>query len=293
MLRAEVPGRSAAVVLAQGIIRAVRLEGAASPALGDRLAKRGAFDEAAHDRAMTSGAPSGSIGQWLVAQGVTTGEALAAALSEQLHEQMAELLGWEGATLNFEAGVGRAAEFGVETSIVPSEAMLAGLRALVRNESPAEIAAALGPKFLRLTRLGEDLLTGAALSPAELRAVAMLKRGASASLVLRSVGDDLEAARLVLGLWRVRAAAVPELGAEGYSTLLRKAREVRRKANPFVLLELPAGARAPEAKRALRRLAQSVHPDRFDATSPPEVHTASREVMMALLDAERRIRSLG
>jgi curved DNA-binding protein CbpA len=71
--------------------------------------------------------------------------------------------------------------------------------------------------------------------------------------------------------------------------LLRKQRQLRRAADARALLEIGPRASPEEARRALRRLAHVVHPDRFGAAEDAAVRSASREVMTALVDAQRRL----
>jgi curved DNA-binding protein CbpA len=69
--------------------------------------------------------------------------------------------------------------------------------------------------------------------------------------------------------------------------LLRKTRQLRRGAAATELLDLPANAKGRDARRALRRLASAVHPDRFGEAAPDAIQRASNEVMTALLRAQR------
>jgi hypothetical protein len=91
---------------------------------------------------------------------------------------------------------------------------------------------------------------------------------------------------LELGAVKVRQA---ELG-DKLTLLVRKRRQIRARESARSLLDLPAHATAADARRALRKLAASLHPDALSEPVPAAVRHASDEVMRLLIDAERRVR---
>jgi hypothetical protein len=84
------------------------------------------------------------------------------------------------------------------------------------------------------------------------------------------------------------AASEAVLATDSCSLLLRKQREIRRRAGPRALLDLPPHAHAEQARPALRRLASKLHPDRFHAAEP-SLRAVSSEVMRALSQAEHEL----
>jgi hypothetical protein len=72
-----------------------------------------------------------------------------------------------------------------------------------------------------------------------------------------------------------------------YTLLLRKRAQLRRRANARELLDLPLGAHVSEdaPRRALRRLALHLHPDRLGPDAPESARALSTEVMQALTRA--------
>jgi hypothetical protein len=144
----------------------------------------------------------------------------------------------------------------------------------------------------------------------ELPAALLRLRAGDAALRLTSLGqriaarlEGVEGGRLqaLLGAhpaerdWPERAAlraigALVERNAEldGYSLLLRKRRELARRASPRRLLDLPEGARPEQARQAFRKLVQKLHPDRFHAAQPG-LTDLSNQVMCALVSAEAEL----
>ena len=147
---------------------------------------------------------------------------------------------------------------------------------LCRDLPAGQLSALAGENALKLTNSGR-------------RIVAALERSEHVELeawLARSPQSALRAPRAVL---RVLGAAVDEtFDGDACNLLLRKQREIRRRVGPHALLDLPAHARSDQARPALRRLAQKLHPDRFHAVEPA-LRAASQEVMRALSQAEREL----
>jgi hypothetical protein len=116
----------------------------------------------------------------------------------------------------------------------------------------------------------------------------LLQVGAAVDVILSRGGHGTRAIRALLALELLGAVAPPRPG-QGYSVLLRKQRQLRRNADARALLELGPRATPAEAKRALRRLAHVLHPDRFGDAEAPAIRKASTEIMTALVDAERSL----
>jgi hypothetical protein len=139
-----------------------------------------------------------------------------------------------------------------------------------------QLSALAGDSALKLTSSGR-------------RIVASLERSEHVELeawLSRSPQSSLRAPRAVL---RVLGAAVDATFDGGAcNLLLRKQREIKRRVGPHALLDLPAHARSEHARPALRRLAQKLHPDRFQALEPA-LRAASQEVMRSLSQAEHEL----
>ena len=250
--------------------RIVRVAGVESEPLGDTLLRGGALDQARHGAALAEEPPEGPVGEWLVLVGAAPREAVERALAQQLHARMVRVFSWAQphATL-VPASSGRAAE-------VSSDLVLAvwdGLLSLARDHAPVVARGRGAPTMTRrglrilaqLRRAGVDV-------DAALSARALASREGSAILLHTLVtlgGHDREA--------------------DSYSLLLRKQRELRRSATASELLDLPERAGPAEARRAFKRLASRLHPDRFHGDAP-ELFALSSEVLRALAGAEALLR---
>jgi hypothetical protein len=295
-------GRGARISIAGGAPCAATLEGADEFTLGDILVERGAFDFEAHEAAMLrQDASTRPVGRWLVEVGVTDHASLAEALRIQLHRRVAQLFRWPGLEYRFVAGN---PDIGIEAVDAPPHA--ADLVAHVMRELGDGIAVGrarrqLGHEPLELTALGEALLRDAALGrdEAAIRTVLQSARNGSGPGAMRAVPvDDLltvagGGGRAVRWLWALKvlhAVTPPRAGASAYPLLLRKHRQVRRAADPATLLDLPEHPGPGQARRALRRLAGTLHPDRFGHATDPTLRRISGEVMSALVTAEAELR---
>jgi hypothetical protein len=147
----------------------------------------------------------------------------------------------------------------------------------------------LGSGSFELTALGEALVERARLWPEELAMVALLRRGATVDALLGAVGPGIRAVRTLFALKLLHAIAPPSPGDRSYRLLLRKTGEIRRDEDAHVLLDLPPGATAGAARRALRRLASEIHPDRFSDSMSPDLRRLSADVLAALVRAQANV----
>lgn len=164
---------------------------------------------------------------------------------------------------------------------VPS-LLLAALKDRAHLLNGHQVRSRLAGRRLRLTELGRELVADARLTPRERAMIAALEGpdGVEVDASLRH--NEL---RFLYALSAAHACQTPA-PRDGYALLLRKVRQVRRAAHASELLEVPQGSDGIAARRALRRLARNVHPDRFGSASPAIVE-ASTQVMSALAKAQK------
>jgi hypothetical protein len=161
------------------------------------------------------------------------------------------------------------------------------MRDALAGENAVTVRARLSEPEFVLTPLGEVLVAGSPLWPDEAALVAVLRRPASLEALERACQGSHRAMRLLLAL-RVLEGAAPPAAAASAALLARKAFQLRRGERPETLLDVPEGATVAEAHRAWRRLAGSLHPDRF-ATSDRALVRVSHEVFGALSNAARTL----
>ena len=253
--------------------------------LGDSLRRMGAWDE----RIFGLPDPGEPVGRWALRVGATSAPAVSLALRKQLQRRMARLLGVDPPEMRLTPG---ASEVGVPALDEPpqtAELIVGALRDRAAEVPLLWARRRVGETLLVLTPLGKELVTDAVLWPDEAAMVGMLEHGAPPDVLLAATGGSSRALRLLYALRQVGGCAPPELRS-GYATLLRKTRQVRAAARAAELLELPGGAPPQEARRALRKLAAAVHPDRFGTTAPAAIRSASHEVMSALVRAQNDLR---
>lgn len=280
-LRVRSGAHAATLWLSKGVL--VSIDGVDGALLGDALLKRGVLDADKHGRALLTRPPSGRVGRWLVEVGAASSEDVQQALDAQLYDRVAALLRWPSPSFSFSPDLLRSDNTTLRGELVV--AVWAGMVAIARQLTTEGRVGLAGTSRLRLTRAGESIVSalvrahhihaGDALSWLEpTKANPAAGGAASERAVLRALHGALDA----------------RVDSESYSLLLRKQREVRRMATPATLLDLPASSDAAAAKRALRRLATKLHPDRFAATEP-RLRGVSSEVLRALLDAEATLRA--
>lgn len=181
---------------------------------------------------------------------------------------------------------------------------------VIASELPRPLCAQLsGSSALVLTGAGRRRVGGLlrAIEAGELGAA--FRRRAFASRARPSYVDDLPAALSAAALsaalradpepaqhalravLRVLGAAIERPGHDdAYALLLRKHRQLARNVSASALLDLPEAASAEHARRALRKLAQKLHPDRFMA-GDARLYAVSNLVMGALARAENTLRA--
>jgi hypothetical protein len=325
--RASLPGRAARLSVASG--RLLAIAGVDHAPLGDTLLALGALD-AQSQRGVLGRAEGGMpIGARLIAAGATSSAAVSCALEVQLADGIHTLLRWPATRVELrrdsrphQASRGASA-YPVENRVTidVAGAVWSALW-VIASELPLPLRAQLsGSTALKLTGAGKRGVRGLlrAIDAGELGA-AFRRRG-----FLRSRADEarapsandarpgsldcapsaLSAAALEAALdahpdaehhalravLRVLGAAIERPAHEdAYALLLRKHRQLSRNASASALLDLPEAASAEHARRALRRLAQKLHPDRFQA-GDARLYAVSNLVMGALARAENTLRA--
>lgn len=282
---------SCRIAVCAGIARAASgLEREGQP-LGDALVRDGALDVRAHGEALERSDPQGGpVGAWLVGSGLVTRPALERALRTQLRDRVLSLFACRSLDYRFEPG---AADIGValiDEPMASGDLVIAALRAQVANLTEAQLLRTIEPGELRLNALGRSLTRGAALWPEEAAAVSLLARGATLEEILRVTHSAPRALRISAALSLLPAVVSEPLRTQRFTLLLRKREQVRRTGDARALLDLPAEADPAAGRRALRRLAKSLHPDALGPHAPAELREASNEVMEALVGAEYALR---
>lgn len=268
-----------------GRVVALRVEPSDGDYLGDALRRMGAWDEGAATAPLASSEP---IGRWGARVGATTAPAVSLALRKQLQRRMARLFGLDPPELRLTVG---SADVGVPSLDEPPETrelIVGAMRESASRTPLLNVRRTLGDGILVLTALGKDLLDGAVLWPDEQAMMPLLERGAPRGVLVSVTRGSARAQRMLYALRCVGACAPPQ-PRKGYATLLRKTRQVRRAARAAELLDLPGGANGQKARRALRKLAAAVHPDRFGPTAPAAIRSASNDVMAALVRAQHEL----
>jgi len=176
----------------------------------------------------------------------------------------------------------------IDRPVPAREIALRVLQRSVERLDAGAVRALLGGRFYRVSLTGRSMLERLDLSEQERAAARWLERGGWADDVLALPHCGLPAYRFVGSLKLLGWAA--ETGG-AYRLLLRKRRQLRQDVSPRELLDLPAEASGPDARRALRRLVGDLHPDRFGERAPAAVRHASGEVVSALVAAEAAIAS--
>lgn len=326
-LRITQRARTATLSLARG--RVLCLAGVDLQPLGDTLLALGALDVASQRELLDqpAGLP---IGARLVAAGATSSQSVSRALTVQLVHGVDALLRWpstnvqlvetkpatrggvaidlvstlwsallgiaarlpaaavlrlsgEGALVWTAAGKRRAAGL-VHASESGALAASFAQRALLGHGSGGQGAGRSAPASERASDWDgdeHDVRAHAPFSAASL-AAALAARPTQAQLRVRAVLRVLGAA--------VEHPTVAHAPEDAYALLLRKTRELARNESAHVLLDLPAVASAAHARRALRLLAQKLHPDRFHMADA-RLYAVSERVMGALSQAEHALRA--
>jgi len=270
VLAVHTPKAQAQIAVKGGRVVAMKVTPEDGDFLGDALRRMGVWDDRVHDDP-----PNGEpVGRWAARVGATSEAAVSHALRKQLQRRMGRLLGIDPPELRLSAG---RTEIGVPELAEPpqtAELIVAAMRDRSADVSLFTARRRLGDGVLVLTPLGKELIEGAVLWPDEAAMVPLLERGVPVDALRSASQGSSRAMRTLFALRQVGACAAPE-PRQGYATLLRKTRQLRRAARAAELLDLPAGAQSDEARRALRKLAAAVHPDRFGTSAPAAIRSAS------------------
>jgi hypothetical protein len=215
---------------------------------------------------------------------------VAHALRVQLRRRVQRIFGWRDAEFEFRTGSPDVGLAPIDEPVTVGDLVLGGMRDAVGEVPLERVRRRLGDGMLALTPLGEGLVKGAALWPAEAAMVPLLRRGVQAQVALAVAAGSSRGLRTLYALKLLHAVAAPGSADAVYPLLLRKHRQVRRHEAPEALLDLAPDAPPEDARRALRRLAGALHPDRFDGGAPQALRAASSEVMTALVSAEATLR---
>ncbi len=284
VLRVEGPDVTARVDVRDGRVVAMQVSPDDGDSIGEALREAGAWDEA---KARAADAPPGMpLGTWGVRVGATTQAALSHALRRQLRRRVMRLFALDPIELRLSAGRADLGFYELSEPPTSAELIVSALREQVSREPLWSVRRRLGDGILVLTPLGRELLEHAVLWPDEQAMLPLLTSGTTVDALVGAARNSGRAQRLLYALRVVGACGPPE-PREGYAVLLRKTRQLRQGARAAELLDLPATARGRDARRALRRLASAVHPDRFGDGTPDAIQRASHEVMSALLRAQR------
>ncbi|MFK7988259.1 MAG: DUF4388 domain-containing protein [Sandaracinaceae bacterium] len=285
ILEVRVAARLARLGVREGRVVALRIEPDDGDALGDALRSAGDWNEAVARG--SSPRPGEPMGSWAVRVGAVSPQALSLALRRQLQRRLSRLLALGPPELRFAPGPWDVGWPAIDEAPTTEALVMGALRERVADLPLWLVRRRLGDGMLVLTPLGQELLEGAVLWPDEQALRPLLKQGASIDALI-AVSRGSPRAQRALHAWKVVGACAAPSPRRGYATLLRKTRQLRRRARGAELLDLPVNARPEAARRALRRLARSVHPDRFDGASPA-IRAVSHEVMSALVNAQNEL----
>ena len=280
------------IAIDQGVPRAARFADGAPGALGDTLVAQGALDRDGLARTATDERESSApVGVWLVERGLVTRSAVEIALRGQLRARIVRLFSCRALEYRFEDGVPDAGVPLIEEPMCAEDIVMIALRAHAGAVPEQRIARVIPAHELELTEAGRRLVQCAALWPEETVAASLLRRGATWAAIARATSGSLRALRWVALLSLLGALRPRRAHAGDFALLLRKRAELRDQKAPHALLDVPQDAGPVEARRALRRLAARVHPDRLGEGASAALRRASNEVMSALIDAERTLRT--
>lgn len=273
----------AALRLVRGLPTHMDWDVGGSETLGDLLLRHGDLNGEAHARALSALPPRGPVGPWLAQVGAASSGAVAYAGRLQLRQRFARLLATEIHDFRFVPDSGERRPRGEP---VPLGALaMPALRGLARGTTFPMLEARHPSLFVKLSCSGEVLLEGAALWPEEQALLGPLRAGTTIE-TLRAVGRGTPRAagllRVLLAVERGESEAPPA----SYPILMRKRREVRTAVTPRRLLELSAGSGPRDARRALRRFARQLHPDRF---GDGPLRGVAEEVFSALVSAAAEV----
>lgn len=277
----------ATIAIRDGRVIAVDAPLVAAPRLGRVLVQAGLGHDALERVAREQ--HGAKLGDALVRAGIAGQGAVSHAIRLQLRARVRAIARWSAIELRFE----HAADPRAHAHAMPvrvGELMLGAMREAVALHDPVDVRTKLAAAPLVLTSVGLRLIDGAPLWPDEQAAAVLLRRGATCAELERAGAATPRALRLVLALRWLEGAAPPPASAS-VALLARKVRQVRRGISAEALLDVPRGASAGETHRAWKRLAGSLHPDRFQGGGPEAIARVSEEVASALNGAARTLRA--
>jgi hypothetical protein len=267
-----------------GALRAA-VSNAPQPSLGDVLVRSLGCDPQTLAAAFEDVEFRPPAGAWLVERGIATRDAVSQALREQLRERVRAAFRWPRHELRFDAGAAEVGVYWLREPLATESLVLSGMRAAVSTQPSFE--SELTVHAAELTSWGRSLLEVGAASDAERSLVDALQRGAATTDWLAAADSSDKAYRTWCALRAFGAVVTRADTRLHYTLLLRKRAQLRRRANARELLDLPHGACVSKdaPRRALRRLAMHLHPDRLGPDAPESARTLSTEVMQALTRA--------
>jgi hypothetical protein len=281
------------VAVVDGMPRAATPVRGAEDSLGDELLRSGDLNGEAHKRALERGPAARPVGAWLVEVGAATRPAIEYALREQLRSRLLEVFRWPVLQYRFTAGRADVGLPLVSEPVAVADIVLGAMRRAMSVHPVEQLRERLGEYKLRLTPQGRYLLAGAALWPEEAVVAALLESGNDPGSVASATRDSARAIRFLYALHLLGGVSASPASSLACSLLVSKRLQLRREAGDAALLDLPRNAGPEQARRALRKLALRIHPDRLGESAPPALRLASTEVMTALSGAECKIRERG
>ena len=281
---------SCRVSVVDGIPRAATAVCGAEDTLGDALLRAGELDCDAHLKALQAGGACRPVGAWLVEVGAASRPAVESALREQLRSRMVEVFRWPSLRYRFTDGQPDVGVPLVAEPVAVADLVLDAVRRSVAGDPSAYLRRHLGGYTLRTTAPGKSLLEGAALWPEEAALASLLAEGCELQTIADLTGHSGRALRLLYALHLMGAVTTGPARSRPFTLLVAKRQQLRAAASAAALLELPEHPPPGEARKALRRLARQLHPDRLGSNAPPALRQACTEMMSVLASAETEIR---
>jgi hypothetical protein len=282
-------GRADVSIVAGIPQRVTALPGADEP-LGDTLLRAGQFNWPAHQQAMKCVEPPRPIGRWLVETGVTTPSAVCSALDQQLRERLLHLFSLRALDYHWHASEAITARE-IAPQISMPALVLSGVKRALTDGATNRVRRSIDGKPLRLTSLGRFFVKDDALLAGDAALLQALSSSTDGVTIEMSAPHASDTSQTVTALFLLSCVTVDFQRTALHSLLVRKRRQIRDRACPGALLDLPPGSPPAQARRALRRLTAQIHPDRLGPNTPEAVQHASSELLKALVRAENELRS--
>lgn len=251
------------------------------PSLGDVLVRTAGCD--AETLAAAGDEFHPPAGAWVVQRGLATRRAVIDALHEQLRSQVCSVFRWPRHDLTFVEGPAEVGVYWVPDPPATESLVLDGMRAAVSHQVD-DAHTHIVPRS-QLTAWGHSLLQHGATDESERALLNALQPGAAIRELI-TAAHSCERAHRTWSALRVFGALTAPTRVR-YALLLRKRAELRRRANAHELLDLDPTSHVHKdaPRRALRRLALHLHPDRLGPDAPESARVLSTEVMRALTRA--------